>query len=489
MKRKLLQFRYPLYIFTAFIFIYGCTKIDTTTIGSGILPVVDNINTFEESYDVITKNYTDKESDSSYVFAADAHILGHLDDPIFGKTQANLYFQVTPPTYPFSYVKSKDSLLLDSAVLVVKFAAVYGDSLAKQKINVFRVTDKAFKKTINSSDTSKFYRINEDVTYDNGDLLGSAFVSPAEIRSRRKINYKKDSIVSGQLRIRLNDNFGRTFLDQNGAGVFLNDTTYRNFFKGFALVPEASAGGNALMYFLTSADTKLMLYHQVIKTDGTKDTTVQAFSFGNFSINANYVTRDRSSGEVASHLDNNIPDNLMYLQGTPGTYARVTMPGLENLSNRIIHRAELVMRQIWAGPQKIEDDLFPGQYVYPEVFNTDSGKITSADTLIYTPALSGIYTSDFFYYVGGGRTDSLDASGHVIGKYNLNLTRYIQGIITRKFKNYPLQLTIPYRPFRFSYNNPFITPYSPLGAGRLKAGGGSNAQYKMYLRIIYSKIQ
>ena len=102
MKRKLLQFRYPLYIFTAFIFIYGCTKIDTTTIGSGILPVVDNINTFEESYDVITKNYTDKESDSSYVFAADAHILGHLDDPIFGKTQANLYFQVTPPTYPFS---------------------------------------------------------------------------------------------------------------------------------------------------------------------------------------------------------------------------------------------------------------------------------------------------------------------------------------------------------------------------------------------------
>ncbi|MGE5108525.1 MAG: DUF4270 family protein, partial [Sphingobacteriales bacterium] len=275
----------------------------------------------------------------------------------------------------------------------------------------------------------------------------------------------------------------------DSTGAFKNDDTYRAFFKGFALVPEASAGGNALMYFLTNSDTKLMIYHRVIKADGTKDTTVQAFQFGNFSANANYVKRDRSVGEVAAHLDNNLPDNVMYLQGTPGTYARVTVPGLENLSNRTIHRAELVMKQIWNGPQKIEDDLFPTGYVFPEIFNTDSGKITSADSLIYNPGLAGIYTSDFFYYVGGTRKDTFDLASRIIAKYDINLTRYVQGIVTRKFKNYPLHLTIPYRPFRFSFNNPTVAPYSPLGSGRLKAGGGSHPQYKMYLRIIYSKIQ
>lgn len=493
MKRKLLKFRYPLYVFISFIFIYGCTKIDTTTIGGGVLPLVDNINTFEQSFDVITKNYTDTNSDSTFVFSTDAQILGHLDDPIFGKTKADLYLQVTPPTYPFSFPKSKDSLLLDSAVLVVKYAGIYGDSLAKQKINVFRVTDDSFQSTRKLSDvsyTNKLYRIHEAVLYNNAELLGSTFISPDELRPVRKIAYKKDSVVSSQLRIRLNDNFGRLFLDQNGSGAFKNDTTYRAFFKGFALIPEIAAGGNALMYFLTNNDTKLIVYHRVLKPDATYDTTAQSFIFGNFSISANNITRDRSSGEIASHLDNNLPDNVMYLQGTPGTYARVTIPGLENLSNRIVHRAELVMKQIWNGPQKLEDDLYPAPYVYPEVYNTDSNAINFDDTLIYNPVRSDIYTNNAFYYLGGARMDTVDA-GRSIAKYNINLTRYVQGIITRRTKNYPLHLTIPYRPVRFVRlsNSLNITPYSALGAGRLKAGGGNHPQYKMYLRIIYSKIQ
>jgi Domain of unknown function (DUF4270) len=494
-KRKLLLFRYPLYLLGLFFFIYSCTKIDTTSIGSNILPAVDNINTFADTLDVVTKNYTDVNSDSTLVFSSDAQILGHLNDPVFGKTQANLYFQVTPVSYPFKFPVASDSLFLDSAVLVVKYVAVYGDSLAKQKINVFRVIDDSFKTIRKLTDTtfaSKFYRINEDVSYNNSQLLGSAFVSPSELRSERKIYYKKDSVVSGQLRVRLDDAFGRSFLDQGQDGAFVNDSAYRNtFLKGFALVPEVSAGGNALMYFLTNSDTRLMVYHRVRKRDGVLDTTVQAFPFTSFSANANYITRDRSTGEIAGHLDNNLPDDILYLQGTPGTFARVTIPGLETLSNRTVHRAELVVKQVWTGPQKIEDELFPPALIYPEVYNTDENKIIPDDSLIFNPFLSNIYTTDFFLYAGGDRDDVLDLAANRVARYDINLTRYIQGIVTRKFKNYPLHITIPYRPIRFvRLNNSFnFPPYSPLGAGRLKAGGGSHAQYKMYLRIIYSKIQ
>ncbi|HET9058107.1 MAG TPA: DUF4270 family protein [Chitinophagaceae bacterium] len=492
MKRKLLLLRYPLYFLFFLFYVVSCTKIDTTTIGGGILPSVDNINTFEQDLDVITKNYTDTISDSAFIFSSDPHILGLLNDPVFGKTQANLYFQVTPPVYPFTFSVGADSLFLDSAVLVVRYSAAYGDTLAKQRINVYRITDDSFSVTRKLSDATtafKFYRINEDVVYDNSQVLGSAYVSPSELRPQRILGYKKDSLASMQLRIRLDDNFGRSFLDQGPDGGFVNDSIYRaTFLKGFALVPEASAGGNALMYFQTSADTRLLIYHRIRKRDGSLDTTVQPFSFSSFSAAANYINRDRSSGEIAGHLDNNQPDDMVYLQGTPGTYARVWIPGLDTLSNRIIHRAELVVKQVWAGPQMIEDYLYPANLIYPEVFNTETGKIVTDDSLIFNPFLPSIYTPDFFVYVDGARRNALDLSANSVANYRINLTRYIQGVITRKNKNFPLHLTIPYRPLRF-YTNSIPAPFSPLGAGKLRAGGGSHPQYKMYLRIIYSKIQ
>lgn len=488
----MLAVRFPLIILAVVSFISGCTKIDTTTIGQGLLPIVDNINTFEETYDVVTKNYTNLKSDSTYIFTSEPHVLGHIDDPVFGKTTANMYIQVLPGSLPYTYPVASDSMHFDSAVLVLKYSGVYGDSLAPQKINVFRVVDDSFLNYRKDTDTtfvSKTYRLNEDVQYNSGELLGSAYMAPADMAVTRILSYKKDSVSTSQLRIRLDDNFGKSFLQQTASGAFLNDTTFLNFIRGFALVPEASAGGNGLMYFQTTADTKLLIYHRTDLRDGTKDTTVETFSAGS-GITANYVARDRSAGEIASHLDNDLPDNVMYLQGAPGTYARVTIPGLENLSNRVVHRAELIVKQIWNGPQAIEDNLYPTPLIYTEVFNTDSNRVMPADSLIFNPYLTSVYSSDFFSYVGGHRTDTTDGA-HIVARYNVNLTRYVQAIITRRFKNYPLQLTIPYKPDRFilENNSYLITPYTPLASGRLKAGGGGHPLYKMYMRIIYSKIQ
>ena len=490
MKSKLLVYRFPLLILSAILIVSGCTKIDTTTIGSGILPVVDNINTFEETLDVEVRNYTDHESDSALIFSGDAHVLGHVDDPVFGKTTADFYIQPNLPIAGFNYPVNKDSLFLDSTVLVLGYNGVYGDSLTQHKINVYPVTDPNFAPyRITTSDTFQvFSQIDDQFTYNNAELLGTITTSATDIKQKRILNYKKDSVAQNQLRIRLADAFGRSFLDQDGSKFFRNDTTYREFFKGFAVISDPFVGGNALMYF-QPANCRLLIYHRVRKRDGNLDTTVQAFPFNTTAANGNYIKRNRSTGEIAGHLDNNVPDNVMYLQGTPGTYARVKIPGLESLSNRIVHRAELVMKQVWTGPQNVENELEAPVIVYPEVFNLDSNKVDPFDSLIYNAARSPIYFGDFFFYVGGTRKDTLDLASNIVAKYTLNITRYVQGIITRRFRNNPLHLTLPHRPFRFSFNNPFITPLSPLAAGRLKAGGGNNAPYKMYLRIIYSKIQ
>jgi hypothetical protein len=44
-----------------------------------------------------------------------------------------------------------------------------------------------------------------------------------------------------------------------------------------------------------------------------------------------------------------------YIQKTPGTFAMIKIPGIARLSNRIVHRAELIVEQIYDP----SDDIVP----------------------------------------------------------------------------------------------------------------------------------
>ena len=95
--------------------LFGCTKISTTGIGSGLIPPVDAVNTRDTVLDVITKN---EGFDTVVVGISDNHALGYIgDDPVFGTTSASINFQLAPPYTPFSYGTTPDSLFLDSVVL------------------------------------------------------------------------------------------------------------------------------------------------------------------------------------------------------------------------------------------------------------------------------------------------------------------------------------------------------------------------------------
>jgi len=39
-------------------------------------------------------------------------------------------------------------------------------------------------------------------------------------------------------------------------------------------------------------------------------------------------------------------DSIVFVQTSPGSYVRVRIPGLAGLSNRIIHKAELIAEQV-----------------------------------------------------------------------------------------------------------------------------------------------
>ncbi len=63
--------------------IWNCTKIDTTKIGSGLIPAVDNVNTFETILDVAA-NTIDTSADCTSISSSEDHPLGIIsNDPLF----------------------------------------------------------------------------------------------------------------------------------------------------------------------------------------------------------------------------------------------------------------------------------------------------------------------------------------------------------------------------------------------------------------------
>ncbi|HQW85045.1 MAG TPA: hypothetical protein PK987_11305, partial [Ferruginibacter sp.] len=87
----------------------------------------------------------------------------------------------------------------------------------------------------------------------------------------------------------------------------------------------------------------------------------------------------------------------------------------------------------------------------------------------------------------------IDKFGNANKYYNFNISRYVQQIVTKHYPNYPMRLYAPYEVYypqlgNATYPATKLQYGNKLAAGRVKIGSGSNANYKMYLRIIYSNL-
>ena len=80
-------------------FLTACTKIESTQLGSDLIPVVDNVNTFETILPVVANNYID---DAEYrLNRGNPHMVGAItQDPAFGHAKATLFFEMKPSAFP-----------------------------------------------------------------------------------------------------------------------------------------------------------------------------------------------------------------------------------------------------------------------------------------------------------------------------------------------------------------------------------------------------
>ncbi len=514
-------------IILSILFIIGsCTKLDTTTIGGDLIPAIDNVNTFADTLDIQTTQGV-FDQDSTKLGLSENYVIGHIQDDHhdsagISATDASLYLQMRPSFYPF-YIggQPKDTIIkADSVVLCLSYKGFWGDSTQPIHLQVFEIGDQS---TRIPNFWDSVYRYNT-IREDNAPTKGQSLSVSKAIDIRSLGNYTKVGIhdsVNYQIRIKLNDAFrdrlfSRDSLTNSFNNAFHSDSLFRLFNNGFAI--EASSSDNALVYTDLFNDGKTRLELHYSKRSRTDNDTGYAATidtvYSNFYFNSGYTGGSVRKSAVANKIIRNpraLPSGVqeLYLQTTPGTFANLRIPQLEDTSskfykdtlmNSVINRAEIEIQQI---PDPNYDNVFNApNYMYLDLVDSVANKWKP---IYYDLNPSSSYDPDFktggipyfpsygavdFTYFGGYIRKRVDIAG-TQSYYNINITRYVQKLITQPGKNYELRL-FPAHSFSYPQYGSVLIPYpNTIAYGSVKVGGGNNpnAKYRMRMRIIYTKIK
>lgn len=473
----------------------ACRRInEATELGGGLIPPVDGINTFDTLLNVQTFNDTfGMVTDSQYLDKNQEFFLGRINnDPFFGKTDARMFLELKPLVYPYSFGNAHpDSLFIDSVVLVLNYIETYGDTNTVQTVNVYEIDQ--VPTNVFKVDSNYLIR-KEHFTYTS--LLGSKSFAPKSLKD--SVKAFRDT-TANQLRIRLDNSFGTRLLSYDSSktsmnGAYASDSAFKSKFKGFAV--RSMSSGDAIMGFnLNGANTKLAIYYRydkrVVPATPNLDTTVTYFSFfGSLCAAANYVHRDYSGTPLEASVGGPVPDQIGYIQTTPGTFTTIKIPDLPTVSNRVIHRAELIIEQLY----DISDSIFRA----PELLYLDASdpSITATYKFRTIPYDLSINSGGGFSLAGFGSfpTMSVDGVGNKIRVWKFNLSRYVQHILTGTQSLYDLRLFAPFS-FIEQYGIPPgaditipVAINSSVAKGRVRIGGGNHPTQRMRLRLIYSKL-
>jgi Domain of unknown function (DUF4270) len=472
----------------------ACTRISTSELGLGLLPSMDAYNTKDTTLDVITE--TVDRPDSMRVYGSDDHVVGTItNDPAFGTTNASMFFQMKPSFFPFFISGSKDSLVVDSAILILSYKGFYGDTTKPVKLQLKRINAAtpldAFK--LYASNYPELYNLKTDQN------LGETNLDFASVGDSL---YTRFEASKNTIRIKLSKSFANQFLKEfDSTNAYRSDTTLRQYFPGFALSTDPSTNKNVLVKInLLDTNSKLALYYNTNSTalteTYTRDTAVVNFKFSIYSNgDVNFIQRNRTGSESVKHIGKT-NDSLVYVQTSPGTMVKVKIPGLKNFANKIIHRAELLAEQVpTAGATSLEAQFLPPRYLFLGVYDTTTKSIRNVPN-DFTGTTNASSFTQF-----GGRLIYQSINGYDnVASYNFNVSRYVQGVISRTDSLFDFRIIAPVNdsislvpPYPYNKQAPtqdYLTTAigNQAASGRVVLGGGSRSKFRMRLHIYYSDL-
>jgi len=339
-------------LFSVFIVIalilWSCKKKKESDIGQNILPASDLLNAiYCDTSTILAYTILDDtlRTDESYTGNV-ANLVGILADPIFGKTDASIYFNLSNPNNTTD-IGFGASAKLDSVVLTLAYQknTYYGDPNDALLFNVYRITEQMYYDSAYYSYSTRTYNALEDITY-----FGTGQV--VKIDPTTNV-YEGDTKYAPHLRIRLKNAIGQLFLDDSTH--LKNTETLRQFFNGLHVTAKNTiVSGNdygAIGYFdLTSPLSKITIYYH----NGTNFTTKKLdLTIASNSAKFNHYNHDYSAAsplltQQFPPTNNTILGNTtVFMQGTASTRIKIKLPYLKNLSDSgkiAVNKAELIFK-------------------------------------------------------------------------------------------------------------------------------------------------
>lgn len=313
--------------------------------------------------------YTDTIEVRAYTFTQDSvrsdkptyGLSGTLNDPVFGTTYAAVITQMrlSQPLDP------GHNVIVDSLILTLIPNKIYGDENTELSYQVF--------------ESFKTLRL-EEIYYSNMDVTDSVGVNPVGT----KIVHASDSIIQ----IYLDTQLGQKLLSDSA--ILQNQETFLNLFKGLYIAPpEIISGNGALIQLdLLSFDSKMDIYYQ----NDSKDSLFYTFIINTSCARANLFQHDFSAADPAqkiNHLDDNIQDSVIYVQGASGVLSRIDIPYLDAWKDSLpiaVNKAELII--------KISPDDSINQKIFTEPNQLDM--YIKNEKGAYSFILDNAYGQDYF---------------------------------------------------------------------------------------------
>ncbi|MDM8159439.1 DUF4270 family protein [Labilibaculum sp. K2S] len=309
----------------------------------------------------------------------------------------------------------------------------YGDTLQEQTISFHKLNKEIYLPNGQKGFYGHHTIANDDVAFGSSAFYLKPRKQSVEIKTIGdkaipEIERKRDG-----LRLRIADAFGQDIVNR----VNSNDDTlhnifkWRKFFNGMVLKPGS---GNSVMFSFKLGDPGMKLrlyftysgskkgYHDfpvVISRNRSSESTLPYYNFSNFISDKTSTPQDLGRiVEETEELKSEETDNLAFIQGGIGFYAKVKIPYVENLNNLGVTGGVLKSELIFYPLEgSFDNSIFrlPSSAISVYVTNRDNNRV-AALTDSRGSALSAVYNN---------YTEHKNE-----GYYSIDLTSYVNGILT-----------------------------------------------------------
>ena len=395
---------------------------------------------FTDTFSVIASL---EREDSIRTDIASLNLLGIYNDPVFGFSSSSIYSQITLNGLNVDF---GDTPTLDSIVLTLEYADLYGNATSPMTIDVFEVAT--------PMDNNTAYYSNTFLPFGSTPIASKTFTP--NLTDSVFVAFDSTT-VAPHLRINLGNDFGQTILDKSGEDELADNTAFTQFIEGLYITTRndvfnssLAAGDGSIVYFdVNSAISTVTLYYN--------DTSSYSFIINAESAKYSRFDHNYSGTPIESQLEGEEEDSLSYIQTMAGVRTKLEIPDIKNLAEEgiiIINKAELVVT-LEGG----SDEIYPA---------------------IPTISLVGINSdgSSVFLPDAGGRTgDELSIFGETIDPTARTYTYIISQHITDLIYNTPIDFGMYLLPSGAS-----------ISANRSIIGTQKDITAKMRLNITYSKL-